>query len=82
MPELPEVEVVRQGLQRGLAGRTVAYETSEVRPQVSGIIRRRLFTEGSFVRAGQQLYEIDDRLFRAAVRQAEAMKSGSASTPA
>lgn len=55
-----------------LAGRTVAFETSEVRPQVSGLIRRRLFEEGSFVRAGQQLYELDDRLFRAAVRQAEA----------
>jgi len=55
-----------------LGGRTVAYETSEVRPQVSGIIRRRLFEEGSLVRAGQALYEIDDRLFRAAVQQAEA----------
>jgi len=55
-----------------LGGRTVAYEASEVRPQVSGIIRRRLFQEGSTVRAGQPLYEIDDRLFRAAVQQAEA----------
>jgi membrane fusion protein (multidrug efflux system) len=55
-----------------LGGRTVAYEASEVRPQVSGIIRRRLFEEGSLVRAGQPLYEIDDRLFRAAVQQAEA----------
>lgn len=55
-----------------LGGRTVAYETSEVRPQVSGIIRRRLFVEGSNVRAGQPLYEIDASLYRAAVRQAEA----------
>jgi membrane fusion protein (multidrug efflux system) len=55
-----------------LGGRTVAYETSEVRPQVSGIVGRRLFEEGSLVRAGQPLYEIDDRLFRAAVQQAEA----------
>jgi len=55
-----------------LGGRTVAYETSEVRPQVNGIIRRRLFKEGSNVRAGQQLYQIDDSLFRAAVQQAEA----------
>jgi len=55
-----------------LGGRTTAYEASEVRPQVSGIIRRRLFQEGSYVRAGQPLYEIDDRLFRAAVQQAEA----------
>ncbi len=66
------VEPVAVPISVTLAGRTVAYETSEVRPQVSGIIRRRLFVEGSFVRAGQQLYEIDDRLFRAAVRQAEA----------
>ncbi len=55
-----------------LGGRTVAYETSEVRPQVSGLIRRRLFTEGSYVRAGEPLYQIDPSLYRAAVRQAEA----------
>ena len=55
-----------------LSGRTVAFETSEVRPQVSGIIRRRLFTEGSTVRAGQPLYEIDPSLYRASVHQAEA----------
>ena len=55
-----------------LSGRTVAYETSEVRPQVNGIIRRRLFTEGSYVSAGQPLYEVDSSLYRAAVRQAEA----------
>ena len=55
-----------------LAGRTVAYETSEVRPQITGLIRRRLFTEGSVVRAGQPLYEIDSSLYRAAVNQAEA----------
>ncbi len=55
-----------------LSGRTVAFETSEVRPQVSGLIRRRLFTEGSFVNAGQPLYQIDSSLYRAAVNQAEA----------
>src|SRR5678816_3367194 len=55
-----------------LGGRTVAYETSEVRPQINGIVRRRLFTEGSYVRAGQPLYEIDASLYRAAVNQAEA----------
>lgn len=53
-------------------GRTVAYETSEVRPQITGIIRQRLFTEGSFVRAGQPLYQIDSSLYRAALAQAEA----------
>jgi membrane fusion protein (multidrug efflux system) len=55
-----------------LAGRTSAFESSDVRPQVSGIIRRRLFTEGSLVRAGQVLYEIDPRLYRAAANEARA----------
>jgi len=55
-----------------LGGRTVAYETSEVRPQVNGIVRSRRFTEGSFVQAGQPLYQIDSSLYLAAVRQAEA----------
>ena len=55
-----------------LGGRTVAFETSEVRPQVGGLIQRRLFTEGSFVRQGQPLYQIDPSLYRAAVNQANA----------
>jgi membrane fusion protein (multidrug efflux system) len=55
-----------------LSGRTVAFETSEVRPQVTGVIRKRLFTEGSYVKAGQPLFEIDPSLYRAAVNQAEA----------
>lgn len=55
-----------------LGGRTVAFETSEVRPQVGGLIRRRLFTEGGFVRAGQPLYQIDASLYQAAVDQAAA----------
>jgi membrane fusion protein (multidrug efflux system) len=55
-----------------LGGRTVAFETSEVRPQVTGLVQRRLFTEGSFVRQGQPLYQIDPSLYRAAVNQANA----------
>lgn len=55
-----------------LSGRTSAYQTAEVRPQVSGIIRRRLFAEGSYVRAGQTLYEIDPSLYRAAGDEARA----------
>ncbi|WP_184080366.1 efflux RND transporter periplasmic adaptor subunit [Sphingobium subterraneum] len=55
-----------------LAGRTAAYEMSDVRPQVSGIVRSRLFTEGSLVRQGQTLYQIDSSLYRAAARQAQA----------
>jgi len=54
-----------------LPGRIVASETAEVRPQISGVIRRRLFTEGGFVKAGQQLYEIEDAPYRASVAQAQ-----------
>ncbi|BBC99704.1 membrane fusion protein, multidrug efflux system [Sphingobium sp. YG1] len=54
-----------------LPGRIVAVETAEVRPQISGVIRRRLFQEGGFVRAGQLLYEIDDAPYRAALAQAQ-----------
>lgn len=55
-----------------LAGRTTAYETSQVRPQVSGVIRARRFVEGGLVHEGETLYEIDPSLYRAAVRQAQA----------
>ncbi|MDR2212543.1 MAG: efflux RND transporter periplasmic adaptor subunit [Pseudomonadales bacterium] len=55
-----------------LAGRTSAYETSDVRPQVSGIIKSRLFTEGALVEQGDTLYEIDPSLYQAAVNQAQA----------
>ena len=55
-----------------LAGRTSAYESSDVRPQVSGVIFRRLFTEGSLVAKGQPLYQIDPRSYRAATNQASA----------
>ena len=73
----PEVGYVTVAVQpvpvtTSLGGRTVAFETSEVRPQVNGLIRRRLFTEGSFVRAGAPLYQIDARLYQAGVDQAAA----------
>ncbi|WP_394653867.1 efflux RND transporter periplasmic adaptor subunit [uncultured Sphingomonas sp.] len=55
-----------------LAARTAAFETSEVRPQVTGLVRRRLFTEGALVRAGQTLYQIDPRLYVASANQARA----------
>jgi membrane fusion protein (multidrug efflux system) len=54
-----------------LPGRIVAVETSEVRPQISGIIRRRLFSEGAYVQAGQVLYEIEDAPYRAALSSAQ-----------
>lgn len=55
-----------------LAGRTAAFETSEVRPQVSGVIQDRLFVEGSIVRAGQTLYRIDPSVYRASAAVAQA----------
>ena len=55
-----------------LPGRTSAYETSDVRPQVDGIIRARLFTEGEYVRAGQPLYRIDPVTYEARVANARA----------
>ena len=76
-PPTPEAGyvVVREeavALPTVLAGRTAAYEVSEVRPQVSGVIRTRLFTEGGQVSAGQTLYQIDPSLYRAAAAEAEA----------
>lgn len=55
-----------------LSGRVTAYQSSEVRPQVSGIVRRRFFQEGSIVRQGQTLYLIDPSLYQAQVAQASA----------
>ena len=55
-----------------LPGRTTPFQVSEVRPQVSGIIKARLFTEGAMVQAGQPLYQIDPAPYRAAYDQAKA----------
>ena len=55
-----------------LSGRTSAYEISEVRPQTSGVVLKRLFAEGSYVREGQALYEIDSRTNRASADSARA----------
>ena len=59
-------------LSRELPGRTSPFLIADVRPQVSGIVKRRLFVEGSLVRAGQPLYEIDDSLYRAQYDNAQA----------
>jgi len=59
-------------LTRELPGRTAAYLIAEVRPQVSGIIKQRLFTEGGFVKAGQPLYELDDAPYRAVYNNSKA----------
>ncbi|MEQ9509008.1 MAG: efflux RND transporter periplasmic adaptor subunit, partial [Alloalcanivorax xenomutans] len=55
-----------------LPGRTTPYEVAEIRPQVSGIIKERLFEEGAEVEVGQVLYRIDDRQFKAALASAQA----------
>jgi membrane fusion protein (multidrug efflux system) len=56
-----------------LPGRTSPYRISDVRPQVSGILQKRLFVEGEDVQAGQQLYQIDPAPYRAAYDSALAM---------
>lgn len=55
-----------------LPGRTAAYRVAEIRPQVSGLIQKRLFTEGSDVTAGQELYQIEPDQFQAAYESATA----------
>jgi membrane fusion protein (multidrug efflux system) len=61
-------------LRRELPGLVSARLVAEVRPQVSGIVKRVLFREGSRVGAGQALYELDDAVYRAALRSAEAAR--------
>ncbi|WP_375290130.1 efflux RND transporter periplasmic adaptor subunit [Qipengyuania sp.] len=55
-----------------LGGRVVAQETSEVRPQISGLVRSINFRPGGYVRAGQPLFRIDPSLYNAAASQARA----------
>ncbi|MFD2642279.1 efflux RND transporter periplasmic adaptor subunit [Pseudomonas japonica] len=55
-----------------LPGRTIAYRVAEVRPQVNGIILKRLFKEGSDVKEGQQLYQIDPSVYEATLASAKA----------
>ena len=67
--------VVQQGsapIEQELPARISAYQVSEVRPQVSGVILRRLFREGSIVRQGQTLYQIDPSVYQAQAAQAQA----------
>ena len=73
----PEVSVVTLKdqpvrLTRELAGRTTPFLVAEVRPQVTGIVKRRLFDEGSLVKAGDALYEIDASAYRASRDSARA----------
>jgi membrane fusion protein, multidrug efflux system len=77
-PGAPEVAVMtiqpeRVVLSTELPGRTSAHLVAEVRPQVSGIIRKRLFAEGADVKAGSVLYEIDPATYEAALAASKAL---------
>ncbi|EKI5629237.1 multidrug efflux RND transporter periplasmic adaptor subunit AcrA [Salmonella enterica] len=67
MPEVGVVTLKTEPLQitTELPGRTVAYRIAEVRPQVSGIILKRNFVEGSDIEAGVSLYQIDPATYQA-----------------
>ncbi|WP_277057175.1 efflux RND transporter periplasmic adaptor subunit [Trichlorobacter lovleyi] len=81
----PEVGVVtvqpqRVALTTELSGRTAPHLIAEVRPQVGGIIKKRLFTEGSDVKAGQVLYQIDPASYEAAHASARASQARAEAT--
>ena len=74
---VPEVGVLTLAVQpvqlySELPGRVTALRTADIRPQVGGILQKRLFTEGTEVKAGQALYQIDPDTYRAAVSRARA----------
>ena len=76
-PPPPEVSVVTLKprsieITDQLPGRTTAFRVAEVRPQVTGIVQKRLFSEGTEVKAGAQLFQIDSGSYRAALSSAEA----------
>ncbi|WP_297843813.1 efflux RND transporter periplasmic adaptor subunit [Pseudomonas sp.] len=76
-PPPPQVGVVTVKTQAytqvtDLPGRTTAFRIAEVRPQVNGIILKRLFTEGGDVKAGDQLYQIDPAIYEATANSAKA----------
>ena len=59
-------------LTRELPGRTTPFVIAEIRPQITGIVKERLFEEGGLVQAGQVLYQIDDATYQAAFNSAVA----------
>ena len=76
-PPPPEVGVITLApraisITDQLPGRTTAYRVAEVRPQVTGIVQKRLFVEGGEVKAGEQLFQIDAGSYRAAYESAAA----------
>jgi len=76
-PPPPEVSVITLKARSieitdQLPGRTTAFRVAEVRPQVTGVVQKRLFSEGTEVQAGAQLFQIDAGSYRAALASAEA----------
>ena len=73
-PKVDVVSLIPQTvtIKTELPARTVAFRQAEVRPQVNGIIENRLFEEGADVKSGQQLYQIDEGPFQAALQMAKA----------
>lgn len=63
-----------------LVGRTTPYLMSEVRPQVTGIVKQRLFEEGTLVKAGDVLYQIEPAPFQATVNEAQAALTNAQAT--
>jgi membrane fusion protein (multidrug efflux system) len=74
-PQVGVVTLVQQNvmLTSDLPGRTSPYRIADVRPQVSGVLQKRMFIEGNDVQAGQQLYQIDPAPYQAAYDSALAM---------
>ena len=78
----PQIQIIEVGvitlqeqpipLQQDLSGRVKAKLVSQVRPQIGGIITKQLFTEGSFVKEGEILYQIDSASYQASFFQAKA----------
>jgi len=73
-PEVAVLTIAPQSvvLTTELSGRTAPHRVAEVRPQVGGIIQKRLFTEGAYVKAGAALYQIDSASYRATYASASA----------
>jgi membrane fusion protein (multidrug efflux system) len=73
-PEVAVVTIQEKSvtLTSELPGRTAVYQMAEIRPQVSGIIKKRAFTEGTEVKAGDLLYQIDPATYEVAVARARA----------
>ncbi len=67
-----EIRPERLELTTELPGRTVPYLVAEIRPQVSGLIQKRAFTEGALVKEGDILYQIDAAPYKAALDNAQA----------